>query len=126
MVLVQCTQEMKSKLEGRNGWPTILENQDGVALLKAIQRLCKQQDSGVTGLMKIVTLERSLALNVQGKRSKVDYLQAFKANTAVIKLAGGYAGSSITAAKLVAKEQGLNYKAAKAVKQAVIMEEAVK
>ena len=74
MVLGQCTQEMKSKLEGREGWPTILKEQDVVTLLKAIHHLCNQQDGGATGLMEIVTLERSLALNVQGKRSEVDYL----------------------------------------------------
>ena len=92
MVLGQCTQETKAKLEGREGWPTILEEQDGVALLRAIHRLCNQQDGGATGLMEIVTLERSLALNVQGGRSEVDYLRAFRANTDVINLAGGYAG----------------------------------
>ena len=41
-------------------------------------------------------------------------------------MVGGYAGGSITAAKLVAKEQGLNYIMADNVKQAVIMEEASK
>ena len=55
-----------------NSWPTIIEEQEGVALLKTIHRLCNQQDDGATGLMEIVTLERSLALNVQGKLSKVD------------------------------------------------------
>ena len=30
MVLGQCTQEMKAKLEGREGWAKILEEQDGV------------------------------------------------------------------------------------------------
>ena len=104
MVLGQCTQEMKAKLESREGWPTILEDQDGVGLLKVIHRLCNQQDGGATGLMEIVTLERSLALNVQGRWSEVDYLRAFKANTDAINLAGGYAGGSIAVAKLVAKE----------------------
>jgi hypothetical protein len=104
MVLGQCTQEMTLKLEGCEGWPMIFKDQDGVALLKAIHRLCNQQDGGATGLMEIVTLKRSLALNVQGKLSKVDYLRAFKANTDAINLAGGYAGGSIAATKLVAKE----------------------
>ena len=104
MVLGQCTQEMKAKLKGRKGWPTILKEQDEVALLKAIHRLCNQQDVRATGLMEIVTLERSLALNVQGKRSEVDYLRAFKANADAINLAGRYAVRSIAAAKLVAKE----------------------
>merc|ERR1712194_333183 len=108
MVLGQCTQEMKYKLEGHEGWPTILEEQDEV------------------GLIEIVTLERSLALNVQGRRSEVDYLQAFKANADAINLAGGHAGGSIAAAKLVAKEQGLDYDAADQVKQATIMEGAAK
>ena len=66
--------------------------------------------------MEIVTLERSLALNVQGRRSEVDYLRAFKANADAINLAGGYAGGSIAAAKLVAKEQSLNYEMADPVK----------
>ena len=92
---------MKAKLEGREGWPTILEEQDGIALLKAIHRLCNQQDDGATGLMERVTLKQSLMLNVQGGHSEVDYLHAFKANTDVINLAGGYAGGSIAAAKLV-------------------------
>ena len=61
---------MKPKLEGRKGWLTILEEQDGVALLKAIHRLCNQQDGGATGLMEIVTLERSMSLNVQGKKKR--------------------------------------------------------
>ena len=61
------------------------------------------------GLMEIVTLERSLALNVQGKRSKINYLQAYKVNAEAINLVGRYAGGSIAAAKLVAKEQELNY-----------------
>ena len=73
-----------------------------------------------------MTLERSLALNVQGKQSKVDYLRAFQANADAINLAGGYAGGSIAAAKLVAKEQDLNYELAKPLKQANIMEEAAK
>ena len=76
--------------------------------------------------MEIVTLERSLALNVQERRSKVDYLRAFKVNTDAINLAGGYAGESIAAAKLVAKEQSLNYDLAEPIKQAKIMEEAAK
>ena len=88
---------------------------DGVALLKAIHRLCNQQ-GGAKGLMEIVTLERSLALNVQGKHSEVDYLRAFRANADAINLAGGYAGGSIAAAKLVAKEQDLNYEMADPVK----------
>ena len=70
--------------------------------------------------MEIVTLERSLVLNVQGKRSEVDYLRAFKANANAINLAGGYAGDSIAAAKLVAKEQGLNYEVVDSVKQETI------
>ena len=86
---------MKSKLEVHEGWPTILEDQDRVALLKVIHRLCNQQDGRATVLMEIVTLERSIALNVQGKRSEVDYLQAFKANADAINLAGGYTGGSI-------------------------------
>ena len=126
MVLGQCTQEMKSKLEGHKGWPKVLGDQDGVTLMKKIHRLYTQQDNRATGLMEIVTLERSIALNVQGKRSKVDYLWAFKANADVINLAGGHAGSSIAATKLVAKEQDLNYEATKAVKQDLIMEEATK
>jgi hypothetical protein len=40
MVLGQCTQEMKSKLKGCKGWTKILEDQDGVVLLKEIHRLC--------------------------------------------------------------------------------------
>ena len=72
MVLGQCTQEMKSKLEGRKEWPKILEDQDGVALLKAVNHLFNQQNDRATRLMEIVTLERSLTLNVQGKRSEVD------------------------------------------------------
>ena len=126
MVLVQCTQEMKSKLEGRDGWPMILKDQDGVALLKAIHCLCNQHDGRATGLVETVTLERSLALNVQGKISKIEYLRAFKANADAIDLTGGYAGGIVAAAKVVAKEQGLNYEGAEAVKQAVIMEETVK
>ena len=58
--------------------------------------------------------------------SKVDYLRALKVNAGAINLAVGYTGGSMAAAKLVAKEQGLNYEAVKAVKQAVIMEEATK
>ena len=108
MVLSQYTQEMKAKLEGCDGWSTILEDQDGVALLKAIYRLCNQHDGRFTGLMEIVTLKRSMALNVQGKRSKVNYLRAFKANADEINLTGGYTGGSIAATKLVVKEQGLN------------------
>ena len=42
MVLGQCTQEIKAKLEGREGWPTILKEQDGAAQLKAIHWLCNQ------------------------------------------------------------------------------------
>ena len=76
--------------------------------------------------MDILTLERSLALNVQGRRSKVAYLRAFKANADAINLAGGYTGGSITAAKLVAKEQSLNYDLAEPIKQAKVMEEAAK
>ena len=75
-----------------------------MGLLKAIHCLCNRQDSWATDLMEIVTLERSLALNVQERRSKVDYLRAFKVNTDAINLAGGYAGGSIAVAKLVAKE----------------------
>ena len=60
--------------------------------------------------MEIVTLERSLALNVQGRRSKVNYLRAFKANADAINLAGGYA----------------NYDLADPIKQAKVMEEAAK
>ena len=117
---------MKSKLEGRKGWLKILEDQDGVALLMVVHRLCNQQDDGATGPMESVTLERTLALNVQGKRSKVDYLQAFKANADTINLTGGYAGGSIAAAKLVTKEQGFNYDAAKPVQQESIMQDATK
>ena len=126
MVLGQCTQEMKAKLEGREGWPKILDNQDGVGLLKAIHRLCNQQDGRATGLMEIVTLERSLALNVQGRRSEVDYLRAFKANADAIDLPGGYASGSIAATKLVAKEKILNYELAEPIKQETIMQEAAK
>ena len=57
---------------GRKGWPKILEDQGGVALLTAMHCLYNQQDDRATVPMEIVTLERSLALNVQGKRSKVD------------------------------------------------------
>ena len=41
-------------------------------------------------------------------------------------MAGGYASGSITAAKLVAKKQGLNYEVANGTKQAVIVEGAFK
>ena len=51
--------------------------------------LCNQQDNGATGLREIMTLERSMALNIQGKRSEVDYLKAFKANADAIDQAGG-------------------------------------
>ena len=72
------------------------------------------------------TLERSLALNVQGKRSKVDYLRSFKVNADAINLSGGYTGGSIAATKLVAKEHGLRYNAANAVKQTTKMQEVAK
>ena len=70
--------------------------------------------------MEILTLKRSLALNVQGKQSKVNYLQAFRANADAINLTGVYAGGSIAAAKLVAKEQDLNYKMAEPLNQATL------
>ena len=54
--------------------------------------------------MDIVTLKRSLALNMQGKRSEADYLWMFKANADAINLAGRYAGGGIAAEKLVTKE----------------------
>ena len=76
--------------------------------------------------MEIVTLERSLALNIQGGCSEADYLRAFKTNANAINLAGGYAGGSIAVVKLVAKEQILNYNLADPIKQAKFMEEAVK
>ena len=76
--------------------------------------------------MEIVTLKRSLALNVQEKRSTVDYLEAFKANMDAINLSGRYAVGSIATAKLVAKEQGLNCDVAKPVKQESIMQDAAK
>jgi hypothetical protein len=56
----------------------------------------------------------------------VDYLRAFKPNAEAINLAGGYAGGSIAAAKLVAKEQDLNYNLTEPIKHAKVMEEAVK
>ena len=68
-----------------------------------------QQDSGSKGLMEIVTLRESLALNVQGRRSKFEYMRAFKATTKLINMAGGYAGEIIVTAKLVAKETSLKY-----------------
>ena len=74
--------------------------------------------------MENITLERSLVLNVQEKRSKVDYLWAFKDNAESINLAGGYAGSSIAVAKLVAKEQGLNCNVIESVKQETMMQKA--
>ena len=39
------------------------------------------------------------------RRSKLEYLRAFKAAAESINMAGGYVGGSIAAAKLVAKEQ---------------------
>ena len=64
MVLGQFTQEMKSKFKGHEGWPKILKEKDLVGLLTAVYRLYNQQEGGPTGLMEIVTLEQSLALNV--------------------------------------------------------------
>ena len=106
MVLGQCTQKMKFSLKGRKGWPKILKEQDGVGLLTAVHCLCNQENGGTIGLMEmqtVVTLKRSRVLNVQGRRSKVEYLWAFKANADTINLADGYAGRRIAAAKLVAK-----------------------
>ena len=65
---------MQAKLYWREGWPKILKEQDGVGLLTAVHFICNQQDGGTTGLLEIVTLERSLALNAPGQRSGVKYL----------------------------------------------------
>jgi hypothetical protein len=86
----------------------VLKAQDGMGLLKAIRRLCNQYVGGSTGLMEIVTLEHSLALNVQGRRSKVDYLRSFKVTAEAINLAGEYADGSTVAANFVAKDQKLS------------------
>ena len=47
-----------------------------------------------------------------------------QANVDAINLAGGYAGSSIAVAKLVAKEQGLNCNVIESVKQETMMQKA--
>jgi hypothetical protein len=46
---------------------------------------------------------------VQVGQSKVDQLRSFKVTVEAINLAGGYASGSIATAKVVAKEQSLNY-----------------
>ena len=45
----------------------------------------------------------------------------FKATAKAVNLAGGYAGVSTAATKLVSKEQGLNDEAVESVKQETIM-----
>ena len=70
-----------------------------------------------------MTLKRSLALSVQGRRSKLEYTRVFKATAKSINMTGRYAGRSIVAAKLVAKENSLEYKTLGGVKQSAIMEE---
>ena len=57
----------------------ILKAQNDGALLKAINRLCNQEGCVSTGLTEIINLERSLALNVQGRCSKLKYMRLFKA-----------------------------------------------
>ena len=76
--------------------------------------------------MEIVTLKQSLVLNIQGRCNELEYLTAFKVTATFIVMTDGYADESITAAKLVTKENCLNYKVANNVKKAVIMEEALK
>lgn len=104
----------------------IVQAQDGVRLLKAVHRLCNQQYGCSTGLMDIVMFEHRLTLNLQGRRSKLKYLRAFRAMAKTINMAGGYSGGSIAAAKLVVKEKHLEYKTLEGVKQAVLMKEASK
>ena len=81
----------------------ILESQYCVGLLKEVHCLYNQQDGGLTGLTEIVTLKRSLALNVEEQHSELECMRMFKATAKAINLAEGYTGGSIIAAKLVAK-----------------------
>ena len=53
-------------------------------------------------------------------------MRALKANADAINLAGGYAGGSIAAAKLVTEEQDLSYKSTPVMKQESIMQDAAK
>mgnify|MGYP006064030703 CR=1 FL=1 len=74
-------------------------------------------------IKEIVDADHTLFTCYQGRRSDVEYLRDFRAHEDTINESGGEAGYSLPAARIVAREKGLNYDAALPEKKKEIMGE---
>ena len=112
LIFVHCTQDFRAVLQGRTEWPAILDDQDGVALVKLLHALHHQQDEPKPEMWEIVQQDQAFLLCTQKQnQSDVEFGRALQGTADAINEAGGNAGLTPRSLKLVCREQQIDWDA---------------
>ena len=102
LLIAHCTEELRGVLQGRPGWDNILETQNGVDLVKMLHALHHQQDDSKPEMWEIVQQDRAMPLCAQKPyQSDAAYARALQSTADAINEAGGMAGLTLHATRLV-------------------------
>ena len=114
LLLSYCILAMKNKLEGMDGNDKIRDEQDRIRLRLELQKIMQQQGGTKNKMVSVVALDKKLYCLWQSEDQSLEsYLLAHVGLVDGIKATDGHPGYSHAGARVVAKEQGLDYKVIK-------------
>ena len=103
---------LKSKLQGQPDCPAIKEAQDGITLRQEIQKILLKRDGRKAKMLEVHEANKRLYTLFQGYNQTLDsYLRAHVEQYEAVRDRGRHPRYSLPMARIVAKEQGLDFDA---------------
>ena len=113
LVLGQCTDIMRQKIEADPDFDDFSKERDGLSLLAAIKKICYNFQSQKYSPQSIHEAMRKFYTTHQGQcTTNQEYYEKFKNAVKVVDHVGGFLETSTTINKQAAKDLGYNYTAA--------------
>ena len=113
LVLGQCTDIMRQKIEADPDFDDYSKERDGLSLLVTIKKICFNFQSQKYSPQSIHEAMRKFYSTYQGQRTtNQEYYEKFKNAVEVVDHVGGFLETSTTINKQAAKDLGYNYAAA--------------
>jgi hypothetical protein len=117
LIIGQCSNTIKSKLEASSAWETISEKKDVLVLLSAIETLMFTLESGQDPECALIEAQKRLITICQDPAWTTQYLERFKALVRVVEHLHGHLGYSELDVEKRVKAGLSNDEARKEVKQ---------
>ena len=108
--MLHCSPSMETKLESMAGFEAVVNDLDGLGLIKLLRKAYFEQDGTKQAMLEIVEADKRLMLCWQKPGMTIDtYTRDFKAKINVREAVGSAIGVSDTTAKLACSAEGENY-----------------